>query len=743
MKKLLSDLKRCRWYANEIRHVREMPPKPAHYGHLARPFPEPIARYLDRAKINLYAHQVEAITQIRKGENIVLATPTASGKSLAFHLPILEVLYKEETATALYLYPLKALARDQLATIRKIEEETQVHTQASIYDGDTEESQRSRIRKNSRVILSNPDTLHWVLRSHSTWEHFFTHLRFVVMDEAHAYRGVFGAHVAMVVRRLCRILDHYGAAPQFILASATIANPDEHATRLTGKETFTVVKENGAPQGPKHFVLWDSTQNSGLSCHRQASNLLAFLARRKCRSLCFTVSRKMAELVAKWAEQGAQGSKIVAYRAGYTPEERRIIEEEIKSGKIDAVATTNALEMGINIGQLDAVIIAGYPGTIISTWQQAGRAGRGTRPALVILVAFEGPLDQYLIRHPDMLFAGSPEHAVIDLTNDYILSGHTRCAAAEFPIAVDDKMFSGPQISRIIEGLPDITKTLRDVRYSGTRNPHKEVEIRGVIDDRPITIQCDGKNIEILDQRRAFISAHQGAVYVYQKETYVVACLDLDRRVATMHKRDVDYWTEACRNTEISINEEMDHKKKGTVMLAMGKVRVKEHVLSYKVRHGRNDKATQTIPLDFPPIDLDTVAFWVILPDRIRKCVCKTQEDWMSGLHAAEHALIHMMPFLSICDSRDVGGFSTDIHPETQCATIFVYDGYRGGIGIAQKGYEMFPELVKITHALVRDCRCEDGCPACIYDRHCGNNNDSLSRRAAVTILAALCDAVR
>jgi DEAD/DEAH box helicase domain-containing protein len=734
---LIARLKRLAWYTGQIEFTREIPAQSPRYGKLSRPLPAPLSRFLSHRSTRLYSHQSAAIETGRAGNNVVLATPTASGKSLAFNLSVFERLFHDPNATALYLYPLKALANDQFWAIKELERVTNIQVHASIYDGDTPAAQRPRIRERARVILTNPYALHQYLPHHDLWERFFRHLSCVVIDEAHWYRGAFGSHVAQLMRRFIRILNRYGTDPQFILASATIANAEEHALKLTGR-AFKVIQKDGAIHGPKHFILWNSLKHPDRSAHRQASGLLAVLVECGLQTLCFTVSRKMAELTAQWTKEQTRGKSIVAYRAGYRPEDRRTIEEGLKARAIDAVAATNALELGIDIGQLDAVVISGYPGTIVSTWQQAGRAGRGADPSVVILVAFEDPLDQYLVRHPDVLFEQTPEHAVIDLRNDHILSGHLLCAAAELPVTPKDVSFFGPDTPRLLkqlecEGL--VQGTPHGAVHQGLSRPVDVVNLDAIGRDA-VEVRCNGELIEALDLRRALVSAHEGAVFLHRGVSYVVERLDLARGIATARRESIDYYTDTMSRTSIHVLDKPLRRIVGIAKLSLGKVLVSEHVTGYRMK--RYDRTLAVRELELAPVEFNTVALWFTLPEEIHARIRRARHDWVGGLHAAEHGIIHIMPLFAMCDRRDVGGLSTIFHPDTGAATVFIYDGYPGGIGISGKGYEVFADLAAATEAMLHDCRCGDGCPSCVYDRNCGNDNQPIDKRAALRILAAV-----
>ena len=447
----IQSIKRARSYKKQIVHIEEIPSQEACFGELEKPLPENIESCLLNRKIKFYSHQAEAINKARAGKNVVIVTPTASGKTLAFNIPVLEALTNDKKATALYLYPTKALTNDQLKVLRELEEETGINAYSNIYDGDTPQHQRASIRENSKIILTNPYGLHQYLPWHYKWRSFLQNLKFIVIDEAHVYRGVFGSNVAMLLRRLMRICNYYHANPQIILSSATIANPEEHAKRLTGKD-FEIVSNDGAPRGKKSFLFWnppfiDATNTIRRSTHQETKDLLTLSITKNLQTLCFTTSRQMAELITRWTKEELRAKSpklpnaVTAYRAGYLPQERREIENRLKNKNLIGVVSTNALELGIDIGSLDSVIISGYPGTVISTWQQAGRAGRTNADSLVTLVAFQNPLDQYFMKHPDDFFGRPHEQAIIDLHNRYISLGHIMCAASELPLMESDKQF--------------------------------------------------------------------------------------------------------------------------------------------------------------------------------------------------------------------------------------------------------------------------------------------------------------
>jgi DEAD/DEAH box helicase domain-containing protein len=721
----------------QIAHVEHLAASGARHGSLSRQLPQPLNSYLTQRGIQLWSHQTQTIEALRNGENVILATSTASGKTLSFTLPVFEHLAVNPQATALYLYPMKALANDQLTALAELEKDTEISLGAAVYDGDTPSYRRAQIRERSRLIISNPYGIHEYLAYHDHWGRFFSQLAVVVIDEAHWYRGVFGSNVAMVLRRLRRIASHYGASPRFVLASATIANPGEHAQALVGLR-HRVIAEDGAPHGSKEFVLWNPIADPDRSPHQQAADLLAHFVNAGCQTICFTVSRNMAELVARWAKRKAPGRRIVAYRAGYRPGERREIETKLRSGEIDGVATTSALELGIDIGQLDVAIMAGYPGTICSTWQRAGRAGRKRKDSIAILVAFEDPLDQYLTAHPAELFGKPHENAVLDLANPRILSGHLTCAASELAIRDLDSDFFGPWMTETVNALTAervLARTPGGHAFDGTFRPSGSVRL-DAIDDQAVQVRCNGRLLEVMSLRRALTAAHPGAILLHRGRSYRVQRADFRAGIADAVAERTDDYTETLRDTSIRILDEQNHRRCGAgVALHIGRVRTSERFRAYRLKS--RDQVLKTIPLDLPRIEMDTTAIWLTFTGELKRGIREQDHDFAGGLHAAEHALIHMMPLLTMCERHDVGGISSRFHRDARAPVIYVYDRYPGGIGISEKAYEQFEQLAEIALGLVRDCSCENGCPSCVYDRNCASDNQPMDRPAAVSILQA------
>jgi DEAD/DEAH box helicase domain-containing protein len=726
------------------RHLSE--PGALRYGTLLTPLPDVLTAYLDQNNIRLYTHQCDVINHIRSGKNAIITTPTASGKTLAFNLPVFERIHTDPDARALYLYPTKALSNDQFATLSQVAQFTGIPAKPAIYDGDTHQSKRAAIREHSRIIVSNPHELHQVLSWHAKWSPFFSNLRFVVIDEAHRYRGVFGSNIALLIRRLIRLAQHYGADPQFILSTATLANPKEFATRLTGKP-FEIVSDDGSPHGRKHFVLYNPFYDriGERSTHQETKDLLVSCVKGDLQTLCFTGSRKMTELVTVWAREDARrtstrlAESISAYRAGYLPEERRGIERQLKDGLLKGIVSTNALELGIDIGSLDAVIISGYPGTMMSIWQQAGRAGRKGGDSLAVLVAQANPLDQYFMHHPDQFFSRSDEHAIVDTENPYIVSGQLLCAAAELPIREEaDSEFFGDSISLLLADLASsnlVRNTSRGWVYTGRGRAADAVRLDG-ISAESYRIMCHGRLLETMDRGQAYREAYKGAIMLHQGETYLVNEMDLETHTIRVTETDVDYYTQPLKDVNLSVIGTFETQDINGVKCAFGDVEVTEQYTGYKLKRGDTMIGVESFSL--PPLTFRTKAFWFVVPDPVEQAVISAGLDVAGGLHGAEHALIALMPLHVMCDRWDIGGLSSPVFGEDGEPMIFVYDAYEGGIGLAEKAYEHLGALFTNAYELVRDCLCEKGCPSCIYSPKCGNDNAPLDKDATVQILKLL-----
>jgi len=729
--RIVESLKKQDWYEGQIEHLELLPERKAEYGRAD--FDRRIKDFLERRGLDLFSHQSRAINLIREGKDVIITTPTASGKTLAFNVPVLDRMLEDSDSRALYIYPTKALSQDQLETIKDMEAELGLNLEPRVYDGDTPRERKPGIRKRSRIVLTNPYGLHHYLEWHHKWKDFFRNLDFVIMDEVHSYRGVFGSNVALLVRRMERIFDHYGSDPQFVLSSATIANPLEHSRKLVGRE-FSLVSEDSSFRGRKKFLFWNPLTNPDNSAHNQTSKLMAHFVNHDLQTLCFTLSRRLAELISEWCS-GRTDQPVRAYRAGYRPEERREIEKGLRTGEIRGVSATNALELGVDIGGLDAVIISGYPGTITSSWQQAGRAGRGRNDSLVVLVGFENPLDQFFLNHPREFFDRDHEHAIVDLDNPNITMGHLACAATELPINDEEEL--GQKYSDEIKALIDkdvLLDTPNGAVFSGTYRASEAVKLDN-INETTVKIIHNGELLETMDLAQAYREAHENATLLHQGKTYIVKDLDLEQGVAEVRWKEVDYFTQAISESSLEITEKLAEKKTGGVAVSFGKVSVSEYYSHYKEK--KYDRVLDVHPLELPPLEFDTECSWFHVPESILTSVEKKGLGARGGLHAIEHAMIALTPFYAMCDRWDIGGFSSR-DPLEEGGSIFIYDAYEGGIGIAEEVYELLDDLLERTYELVLDCDCEEGCPSCIYSPKCGNDNDPLDKQAAIYILREL-----
>ncbi|MFM7718883.1 MAG: DEAD/DEAH box helicase [Actinomycetota bacterium] len=729
-------------------HVRDLPARDDPPG----PFPDDLPPVLvERLALlgigGLHRHQREALDLVRSGRDVVVATGTASGKTLVYNLAYAERAIADPRSTALYLFPTKALARDQLRQVRSL----RLHqVKAAVYDGDTPRAERPMIRKNANLLLTNPDMLHLgILPDHARWADFLLRLSLVVVDEAHVARGVFGSHVALVLRRLRRLVAHYGGDPRFVLASATIGNPAELAERLVGVP-FDAVTEDASPRGEKLFALWnppivDEETGARRSALTQASEIVAALAREGVKSIGFARSRRAAELLAEFVRREVPPEirpRVKAYRAGYLPEDRRELERQLAADELTAIASTNALELGVDIGSLDAAVLAGYPGTRASMWQQAGRAGRRGTASLAVLVAQDDPLDQYLVTHPEDLFDRPPEAAVVDPTNPFVLDPHLRCAASELPLAEEELAFFGPGAADGIARLEaeGLVARRRDRWVDrGRTSPHGDVDIRSTGGDAyAIVVGDTGELLGTVDRGRAFHQVHPGAVYLHQGEQFEVHELDLVRRVAVVERSDPDFYTQARDLTDIAVLGADEETRSGDVVVRYGRVRVRNQVNGYARRLVATGETMEVVPLALPPQDLETRAVWWAIPQAVLDRAAIRAPAVPGAAHAAEHAAIGLLPLVATCDRWDVGGVSTAFHEDVGACTIFVYDGMPGGSGIAERGFRAATRWLEATLETVANCPCPRGCPSCVQSPKCGNGNEPLDKAAAIALLAAM-----
>lgn len=751
---LLADL-RARYPDGQITHIERLPPRTGDPVGWPAWVPPPVREALAAQGVSApWRHQAEAAVRAWEGDHVVVATGTASGKSLAYLLPALSRLLTDPRATVLYLAPTKALAADQLRAVAALGLPA---VRAACYDGDTAREEREWIRAHGRFVLTNPDMLHWgILPGHRSWRGFLKHLAFVIVDECHAYRGVFGSHVANLLRRLRRLAGD----PVFLLASATSGDPAGSASRLTGLDVAAVT-EDASPRGGVTFVLWeppllDLAQPSDdaapvrRSALHETADLLADAVSRGVRTLAFVRSRRGAEVLAATARRSLEeavpglGEQVAAYRAGYLPEERRALERAMHDGALLGLASTNALELGVDLAGLDAVVLCGYPGRLASLWQQAGRAGRAGREALCVLVARDDPLDTYLVHHPAALFGSPVEATVLDPGNPYVLGPQLASAAAEAPLTEADlKLFSEGASAAVssLEAAGLLRRRPTGWFWIGRERP--EVDLRGT-GGAPIAVveSASGRLLGTVDPASAHFHVHPGAVYLHHGESYVVDALDLADEVALVHAESPPWTTYARDTTELSVVSVRSYHDAGPVGFFLGEVDVTGQVVSYQRRRIGSGEVLGTFPLDLPERQLRTVAVWFTVSPQALAAAGVDPADVPGALHAAEHAAIGLLPLVATCDRWDIGGLSTAVHTDTGAPTVFVYDGHPGGAGFAERAYAAAADWLVATRDAIDGCACEAGCPSCIQSPKCGNGNQPLAKREAVAalevVLAAL-----
>jgi DEAD/DEAH box helicase domain-containing protein len=751
-----------------VREANEGPGRPRLVDPPVELHPEVLAA-LGRVGIErLYSHQEQAVHAAWAGPTI-FTTGTASGKSLCFNLPTLDVLCRDARARALYLYPTKALAQDQARALAGFGLGRRVRP--AIYDGDTPREARTQIRKSANVVLTNPDMLHvGILPNHAAWADLFANLAVVVVDEAHVYRGVFGSHVANVLRRLRRIAAAYGTEPRFLLASATIANPVELAERLTGLEEVRLIDDDGSPAPRRRIAVWnppltDEALGVRRSALAEAAEMLADLVRSGARSICFMKSRKGVEVLSRLVKLDLQDSHpeladlIVPYRAGYTPQQRRELEGRLMAGELRAVITTDALELGIDIGELDAAVVVTFPGTVASLRQMWGRAGRRGR-GLAVYVAGEDALDQFFCRHPEDFLERPVEAAILDHESPLIYGGHLMCAAHEGPLSSADAEFLGPRWEAHAE-LLESAGALRRRPVVGADSggggedgaalaggvyvprrpdsyPAAEVSLRSAsAESFAIVDVSSGELLGTTEAARAHSTVHGGAIYMHLGRSYEVRELDLEHRRALVAPFDGDWYTQPKRQTDTDIVRLLDRREALGVKLSLGEVSVTDTVLAYQRRRLSDHAQVDLFALELPPISFQTQALWFEL-DAGTLAEQIGLETLLGALHATEHAQIAVLPLIAMCDRWDIGGLSTNFHPQTGVPTIFIYDGHPGGIGIARMAFARFEDLCRDALRLIAECPCASGCPSCVQSPKCGNLNEPLSKAGALVLLEGL-----
>ena len=741
---VIEDVLRAGAERDQLVHMELLPARTARIGHLGQPLDPDVARLVPPG--GLWSHQASAIEHARAGRSVAIATGTASGKSLCYQLPIAEAVLAEEPGTALLLFPTKALAQDQLRSLGDAGVNGLV---AVAYDGDTPSDQRAWARRHANVVLTNPDMLHvGILPNHGRWATFLMRLRYVVLDELHTLRGIFGTHVAHLVRRLRRLCEHYDSSPTFIFSSATIGAPGALAGAICGLPVAEVTQD-GSPSGERVFALWNPPlldEHSGTrgSSNVEAANLLAGFVGAGYRGIAFTRSRKGSELVAAHTKRqlpGELADAVRPYRGGYLASERREIERQLFGGELRGVAATNALELGVDIGGLDACILNGFPGTIASMWQQAGRAGRARQRAAAVLVAGEDQLDQWLMAHPREVFVRPPEPAIVNPSNPFVLLPHLACAAYELPLTDADSEYWADDLDGGVRQLVlDGTLRLRDRRafYAGGRSPAAGVSLRSGSSEEYQIVDMDNRLIGTIDGSRAFSGVHPGAVYLHQGQHYTVQRLDIADHVAVVEPAAGDEMTQARSLTDIRFLGEDEHTTVGRARLSLGPVEVREQVVGYQRKSVYTGEVLGVEDLDLPPTRLVTRAFWYTIGDDVLTDARLAPAQILGTMHAIEHAGIGILPLFTICDRWDVGGVSMAAHPDTGAATIVIYDGYPGGAGIAELGFAAGRRHVDATLEVITACGCDGGCPSCVQSPKCGNWNEPLDKEGAIAVLRAV-----
>ncbi len=731
-------------YAEQLTHLEVLPERTADYAEAKDPLPAELAGLLrQRGMHRLYRHQVEALEAARAGQDVVVVTGTASGKTLCYHLPILESLLGDPLARALYLYPTKALAQDQLKGLLTLLEQgtPSLPLKAGVYDGDTPVAQRRRIQAEAQLVLSNPDMLHAsLLPYHTKWGGFFSDLRYVVLDEVHTYRGILGANVAAVLRRLQRICAHYGSRPLFLATSATIANPGELVAQLIGREV-TEIRTDGSPRGRRFFGLWNPAPFGQHDLGRRsvaddAVWLMVQAMEQGAQVITFARTRQAAELIYRYARDTLErrdprlARKLRAYRGGYLADERRGIERGLASGELRGVATTNALELGVDIGSLDVTLLAGYPGTIASAWQQAGRSGRRHEDSVTIMLAGNDPVDQYFARHPVAFFSKTPEEAVVDPRNPYVLARHLKAASFESPLESTDATYFGPLLEPLAEVLQEeqsVQRVGEQYYFTGGQNPSASISLRHVSDNtfsivlrrppghasQPLRENKDAEVIANVDAISAPELLFPEAVYLHQGTTYFVRELDLDGKVAYVERHEMDYYTQAVMESQVTITATRETGEGETLAeLGFGDVNVEWQTVAFKKIKFTTRENVGMGPVDIPPQNLETTAVWFAPHDAIRLQLRQQGLRLPEGMVGLRNLSLVALPILAMCDSRDLGGVVDS--KNLGRTTLILYDRYPGGLGYCEKGFARFWELLAMCQAMLLECPCEEGCPSCV-----------------------------
>lgn len=758
-------------YEGQVEHVRRLERRTAETVPPGEVLPSPIA---DRLPVDLWGHQARALRALGAGEDVCVSTATASGKTYVYALHIARLFREDPSSTALLVYPTRALSADQKEELDALYEQLGLDVKVGVYDGDATAEQKRAIRDRADVVITNYAGLNQYLPHHHLWERIFRNLRTVVVEEAHAYSGILGIHAAWITRRLRRLVesDPYGADPRFVLTSATIGNPADHARRLTGRDV-TVIDRDESPRGPRDLVLWnppkyDEEAEYRKSTHRESSRVLGHLVETGHQTLMFAPSRKMTELDARWAREYLRerdrNAAVQSYHAGHLKRERRAVEADLRDGAVDGVVSTTALELGINIGSVDAAILSGYPGSRQSFWQQAGRAGRDDRRVLNVLVAHESALDQYIMHHPDYLLEESVEDAVVDLHNNAVYLRHLAVAASEMPLTRPDTVYFGKRLEDGVEFLRrrgDVSGDLDSkVHYTGDDRPEADINIYGSGQGTFEVRLRDGDEVVTLDRsiskQRAYRDFHPGAVYLHRGRQYRVESFrEESGPVVELEASDVDYYTDAVRKPRIQNVEPGTSRSVGPFELHRGRGEVEVYYPLYRRKDIGNQTVKETLSTGLDdPVTLRTDLLWLEVPRSLDGTAeypaaagefdDSEDDPFLGGIHAVEHGLVHMAPTELLIEKRDLGGLSVPDHPETGSPTVFLYDAVDGGLGFTRAMFEKFEALARRTRDLIEACDCTAtrGCPACVMDYRCGNNNSPLHTPTAARMLNRLVSAL-
>lgn len=726
-------------FQEQIAHVEELPPRAASYGEPGQPMHSLIKARLETLGIErLFSHQARAYDAAMQGKDLVVVTGTNSGKTLCYNLPAAQMAMSEPSARALYLYPTKALAQDQLGKLEALLSGTGIR--AGVYDGDTPKSHRPAIRNLSHVVLTNPDMLHvGILPSHESWTKMLKSLRLIVLDEMHSYRGVFGSHVGCVLRRLLRLCEWHRCRPQIVACSATIGNPLELFHELTGREGI-LIDRDGSPQGRRTFVFWNPPtlkDETHASANFASSEILATLCESGLRTLAFSRARVSAELILRYTRKRLSDAgkvpeaSVEGYRAGYTPKERRQIEQALFKGKLLGLSATNAMEMGVDVGGLDVVIMNGFPGTLASFWQQAGRAGRGAKDGLAIMVAHDDPLEQFLIRQPDLVLNGRNENVCVNPFNAYILRSQLLCAAHERGLEPSELVNFGPNALEIAEDLDRSGELqFRSGRfyYPSFKPPALKINIRGMGGEQ-VKLTVEGEEIGTMDRWRAMQSAFPGAVYLHRGVSYLSTSLDLETSVATFVPQEMPYYTRAMVQSVIESRMPVRETPLGPANIGLVSLSATDMVIGYRQMSHDGDSVVGVESLELPPDTYETIGVRFDLPGEADDL------EVVSAIHGLEHALLAVAPLLAGCDRQDLGSAWYSVFPDTLKPAIFLFDRTPGGVGLSEKLFESLFEWIHAAHRLLESCQCVRGCPACLMSSRCESNNEALDKQGTLKLL--------